>query len=68
MPIHIVQRFNSHTRTQKPVESISEFVAQLRKLSKFCGFKDSLEDMLRDCLVCGCKDLWLQCKLLAEKD
>ena len=47
---------------------MSSYVAQLQKLSKFCGFKHSLEDMLRDCLVCGCKDKWLQCKLLAEKD
>lgn len=67
-PSTIVQRFNFHTRTQKPGESISVFVAQLRKLSEFCDFKDTLEDMLRDRLVCGCKDKRLQCKLLAEKD
>ena len=31
-------------------------------------FKDTLADMLRDRLVCGCRDRRLQCKLLAEKD
>ena len=43
-------------------------MAQLQKLSEFCDFKDTLADMLRDCLVCGCRDRRLQCKLLAEKD
>ena len=47
---------------------VSSYVAQLGKLSEFRGFKDSLKDMLRDRLVCGCKDKRLQCKLLAEKD
>ena len=67
-PSTIVQRFNFHTRTQKPGEKISEFVAQLRKLSEHCEFGETLEDMLRDRLVCGCRDHRLQCKLLAESD
>ena len=67
-PSTIVQRYNFHTRNQKAGESISEYVAQLRKLSEFCDFKDTLADMLRDRLVCGCRYRRLQCKLLAEKD
>ena len=67
-PSTIVQRYNFHTRNQKAGESISEYVAQLRKLSEFCDFKDTLADMLRDRLVCGCRDRRFQCKLLAEKD
>ena len=67
-PSTIVQRFNFHTRSQKPGEKISEFVAQLRKLSEHCSFGEGLQDMLRDRLVCGCKDHRLQCKLLAETD
>ena len=63
-----MQHFNFHTRTQKPGEKISEFVAQLRKLSEHCEFGETLEDMLRDRLVCGCRDHHLQCKLLAESD
>ena len=66
-PSTIVQHLNFHTRTQKPGELISEFVARLQKSSEFCGFKETLEDMLRDHLVCGCKDKRLQCKLLVEK-
>ena len=67
-PSTIVQHYNFHTRNQKAGESISEYVAQLRKLSEFCDFNDTLADMLRDRLVCGCRDRRLQCKLLAEKD
>ena len=67
-PSTIVQHFNFHTQTQKPGEKISEFVAQLRKLSEHCEFGETLEDMHRDRLVCGCRDHRLQCKLLAESD
>ena len=67
-PSTIIQRYNFHTCNQKTGESISEYVAQLRKLSEYCDFKDTLADMLRDRLVCGCRDKRLQCKLLAEKD
>ena len=67
-PSTIVQRFNFHMRTQKPGETISDFVAQLRKISEYCEFGDALQDMLRDRLVCGCKDQRLQCKLLAESE
>ena len=67
-PSFIVQRFNFHTRLQKPNESISEFVAQLRKLSEHCRFGDQLEEMLRDRLVCGCSNKRLQTKLLSEPE
>ena len=66
-PSEIVQRFNFHMRTRKQGESIGEFVAQLRKLSEHCRFGESLPDMLRDRLVCGCNDHRLQCKLLSEE-
>ena len=46
----------------------SQFIAELRKLSEYCEFGNTLDDMLRNRLVCGCKDSRLQCKLLAESD
>ena len=67
-PSKIVQRFKFHTRVQKPEETVGQFIAELRKLSEHCVFGDTLDDMLRDRLVCGCKDSRLQCKLLAEPD
>ena len=67
-PSFIVQRYNFHMRLQRPGESIGEFVAQLRKLSEHCRFGGTLDDMLRDRIVCGCRDKKLQCKLLAEAE
>ena len=66
-PSTIVQRYNFHTCNQKAGESISEYVAELRKLPEFCEFNNTLADMLRDRIVCGSKDKRLQNKLLAEK-
>ena len=67
-PSFIVQRYHFNTRVQRPGESISEFIAQLRKISEHCRYGDSLDDMLRDRLVCGCLDKRLQCKLLADPE
>ena len=49
----IVHRFQFHNRTQKLGETVATFVAELRQLSEFCKFGASLEDMLRNWLVCG---------------
>ena len=65
-PSFIVQRYNFNTRVQQPGETISAFVAQLRKIARDCQYGETLEDMLRDCLVCGCRDHRLQCKLLSD--
>ena len=65
-PSEILQRYHFFTRVQKPDESINDFVAQLRKLAHHCHFGDTLDAMLRDRLVCGCRDRRLQYKLLAD--
>ena len=65
-PSTIVQRFNFNSCYRQQGESISTFFAQLRKHSEFCKFKDSLNDMLRDRLVCGINDKVLQRRLLRE--
>ena len=45
----IAERFHFYRRNQAPGESIAEFVAELRKLSTHCSFKDSqLEEALRE--------------------
>ena len=69
-PSPIVQRFNFNSRVQHAEESISEFVAKLRKLAEHvhCEYGESLDEMLRDRIVCGCKDKKLQCRLLAATD
>ena len=65
-PSAIVQRFKFNTRFRKPGESIASYVAELRSLSEHCDFKTTLEEMLRDRLVCGVNDEQIQRRLLAE--
>ena len=62
-PSEIVERFNF-----KEGESVAEFVADLRKLSENCKFEASLDNMLRDKLVCGARNIKLQRRLLSEPD
>ena len=63
----IVQRYNFNCRTQKEGETVSQFCAELRRLSEYCEFGNTLNDMLRDRLVCGIRDIKLQRRLLAER-
>eukprot|EP00731_Ephydatia_muelleri_P002767 Em0001g2767a len=67
-PSSIVQRFKFFCRSQQDSESVSQFVAELRKLSEFCEFGDTLDVMLRDRLVCGVRNQKLQQRLLAESN
>ncbi|KAL5477909.1 hypothetical protein EMCRGX_G024764 [Ephydatia muelleri] len=65
-PSVTVQRYNFNSRSQRDGESVSHFVAELRKLSEHCDFGNSLENMLRDRLLCGIRDVRVQRRLLAE--
>ena len=67
-PSVTAQRFTFNSRTQREGETLAEFVAELRRLSEHCEFAASLDDMLRDRLVCGVRDSRLQKRLLAESD
>ena len=67
-PSTIVQRFYFNTRIEEMEETVSEFVAGLRRLSEYCQFAATLDDMLKDRLVCGIWDRRLQQRLLAETD
>ena len=67
-PSQIVQRFKFNSRTQQAGESIASYVAELHRLSEHCGFGQSLDDMLRDRLVCGLAQARIQQRLLAEVD
>ena len=67
-PSETVQRSKFHSRVRRQGESVAEFVAELRSLAEFCNFGTSLNDMLRDRLVCGINSSKIQQRLLAEKD
>ena len=67
-PLVIAERFKFHKRNQHKGESISEYCAELRKLTEHCQFGAGLSDALRDRLVCGMHSETIQKKLLCEKD
>ena len=59
-----MRKLNSHPK--QPKESISEYLAELRRLTEFCDYGEALEDMLRDRLVCGVNHERIQKRLLRE--
>ena len=61
-----VWRFKFHTRQWQIGESVAAYVAELRSLARYCECKDSLEDMLRDRLVCSVNHAHIQIRLLGE--
>ena len=67
-PLVIAERFRFHRRTQKEGESVAQYLAELRKLSERCAFRDYLDEALRDRLVCGLQSEAIQRRLLAEAD
>ena len=66
-PSESVQRYIFNTRIRKRGESIALYVAELRRLAEHCNYGDSLNEMLRDRLVCSINNNErLQRRLLAE--
>ena len=53
---------------KQPGETIAAYTAELRKIAEHCSFGDSLDDMLRDHIICGINDITLQRRLLAEPE
>eukprot|EP00731_Ephydatia_muelleri_P003665 Em0001g3665a len=64
----IVQRYNFNCRTQKEGETVSQFCAELRRLSEYCEFGNTLNDMLRDRLGVAKAFELAQAAELAEKN
>lgn len=68
-PVVIAERFQFYQRTQGSCESVSEFLASLRKLATRCKFGMFLpSEALRDRLVCGLNSESIQKALLAKQD
>uniref|UniRef100_A0A2D4H803 Retrotransposon gag domain-containing protein n=1 Tax=Micrurus lemniscatus lemniscatus TaxID=129467 RepID=A0A2D4H803_MICLE len=67
-PSRIARHHAFRRRTQAEGETVSQYMAALGTAALHCGFRDCLEDMLLDQLVCGVRDLKLQRLLLAKGD
>ena len=65
-PVKIAERFRFYKRNQQPGETVSEYVAELRRLATTCEFGTFLNEALCDRLVCGLREEAMQRRLLAE--
>ena len=66
-PSEIVERFKFFNVVRKPEESVTEFMARLRRAAKYCNFDGTCDTMLRDWLVCGVNNDHIQRHLLEQK-
>ncbi|XP_041651122.1 uncharacterized protein K02A2.6-like [Cheilinus undulatus] len=66
-PSEIVQRYKFDSRSRMPNETVMDYVAELRRLAQDCNYGDTLQQMLRDRIVCGINDDRIQRRLLAEE-
>ena len=67
-PAVIAERFKFHKREQLPGESLADYIAELRRLATHCEFGRYLDEVLRDCLVCGLRAEGTQRRLLTIKN
>ena len=67
-PIVIAKHFHFYQRSQGASESISDYVANLRRLASCCKFGGFLIEALRDRLVCGMQSESTQKVLLTKEN
>lgn len=65
-PSELAERYKFRHRKQGDTESIADYVAVLKKMSKTCEFGSGLQESLRDQLVCGIKSETIRQRLFAE--
>ena len=66
-PIVITERYKFYCRDQKENETISDYIAVLRKLTLNCNFREFLDQALRGRFVCGLINGSIHRRLLAEQ-
>lgn len=68
-PSLLAERFKFRQCVQKNCDSVTDYVAELKKLSKECQFTaDNLKENLRDQFVCGLRSDSIRQVLFAEDD
>ncbi|KAL0893511.1 hypothetical protein ABMA27_013707, partial [Loxostege sticticalis] len=66
-PSVLAERYKFRQRRQLSDESIADYVTELKKLSKYCEFNTTLDENLRDQLVCGLKSEVIRQRLFSEE-
>ena len=64
----ITERMELRKRVQQPGESVSNYVVELKRMSRYCEYGTDLESNLRDTFVAGVRDPNVKQKLLLKKD
>ena len=67
-PSKIVERYKFHMRMRHEGETVSAFVTELHSLAQYCKFGASLNDLLRDRIVCGINDENIERRLLGREN
>lgn len=67
-PSEVVARFKFNTRIRTPDESVSDFIACLKKLADDCEFGALRDSLLRDRVVCGISNSEIQRRLLESAE
>ena len=67
-PSVIMERYKFNKRDRQLGESIPFYETKIKHLSEHCDFRVTLEDMIRDRLVCGVRGPKIQQSLLAETE
>lgn len=67
-PSILAERYKFRHRKQSDGESILNYVAALKKMTKTCDFKGWVEDSLRDQFVCGIQSETIRQRLFTEDD
>ncbi|KAJ8022246.1 hypothetical protein HOLleu_37087 [Holothuria leucospilota] len=68
VPPTVAERFKFYGRKQCSDETVTEYLAELKKLAKTCNFRGFLDEALRDSFIFGLKDENTQKRLLGEDD
>ncbi|XP_061728385.1 uncharacterized protein K02A2.6-like [Cydia pomonella] len=67
-PSALAERFRFRQRRQSADETIAGYVAELKRLSRYCKFGEKLDDNMRDQFVCGIRSDIIRQRLFAESD
>ena len=63
----IYERYMFGTCSQKPGQTIDEYVAELRKFAAMCGYGQLKDEFIRDRTVLGTSDAVAQAHMIHEK-
>lgn len=61
-----IERHKFHSRVQAPNESFEEFQAELTKMAVKCNFGNLKDELIKDRILCGIRDIKLKNRLLSE--